>query len=60
LQHFVTEIETNPHYAVASLIAKIMEVMVSLLKDNVAKAYMSSYGRTWPWWRLAAIVFLKG
>jgi hypothetical protein len=40
----------TPHYAVASLIAKIMEVMVSLLKDTGAKAYRSSDGRMRPCW----------
>jgi hypothetical protein len=35
--------------------AKIMEVMVSLLKNTEAKVYRSSDGRKRPWWRLAVL-----
>jgi hypothetical protein len=37
-----------PHYAVSSLIAKIMELIVSLLRDTATKACRSSDDRTKP------------
>jgi hypothetical protein len=43
-------------YAVVSLMAKIIEVVVSRLRDSAAKACRSSDGRKRPWWRL--MVFL--
>jgi hypothetical protein len=37
---------------------KITEMVVSLLRETMAKTYRRSGGRTKPWWRLAAF-FLK-
>jgi hypothetical protein len=39
--------------------AKIMELMVSFLRDTVVKACSSFNGRTRPWWRLTAIVLKR-
>jgi hypothetical protein len=44
---------------VPSLMVKIIEMMVIVLRDTVVKACSSFNGRTRPWWSLSAISFLR-
>jgi hypothetical protein len=45
--------------AVPSLMAKIMELMVVLLRDTMAKACSGFTGRMRPCWRLVVIFFRR-